>query len=335
MMNKQTDFEILNRLHACVQAERKITLQVIELLKEVDQRKIYLTLGFGSLIEFCIQELKYSESAAWRRISAMRAVRDLPELEEKIETGKLSLAVISQAQTHIRYQEKKNHEMVPKSEKRDLFQSLEGLSSRETEKVLISRDPEVVINHEKLRQVTKELQELKLILTPEMQQDLEKLKALISHIMPEASLADVIQFALKDSLKKRNPEIDKIVLKQGSSGPRQIPAQAREKNLLRLRSMKQPRSAEHAPAPVLQGRNAVETSGVKEIGGRIQIPISVKRLVWKKSLGQCCYQHHGKRCASRFQLQIDHIRPMARGGSNALENLQLLCRQHNQQKGFA
>jgi hypothetical protein len=38
----------------------------------------------------------------------------------------------------------------------------------------------------------------------------------------------------------------------------------------------------------------------------------------------------GKRCGSRYFLEIDHsIKPVALGGSNDLENLRLLCRGHN------
>ncbi|MGZ5280001.1 MAG: HNH endonuclease [Pseudobdellovibrionaceae bacterium] len=88
------------------------------------------------------------------------------------------------------------------------------------------------------------------------------------------------------------------------------------------------------PAPVLQSKNFAQASTAKTTSGRVQIPISIKRLIWRKSQGQCCYQHHGKRCSSRFQLQMDHIVSLAKGGSNSLENLQLLCRQHNQQKGI-
>lgn len=45
------------------------------------------------------------------------------------------------------------------------------------------------------------------------------------------------------------------------------------------------------------------------------------------------YGHLCAQCGSTFELQIDHIRPIARGGSNDLNNLQLLCRSCNSRKG--
>jgi hypothetical protein len=60
---------------------------------------------------------------------------------------------------------------------------------------------------------------------------------------------------------------------------------------------------------------------------------SVKRTrgVVQKAKGQCTYKdlRTGVRCESRHQIQMDHIHPRALGGSNDLNNLRALCRQHN------
>jgi len=99
------------------------------------------------------------------------------------------------------------HSKGPIEMKKSLFESLEGLSTRETEKELIQQDPqffEGANKRESLRQITPDFQELKLILTAEMQRDLEKLKLLLSHSMPGASLTEVLNFAVKESIQKRD-----------------------------------------------------------------------------------------------------------------------------------
>jgi 5-methylcytosine-specific restriction endonuclease McrA len=41
---------------------------------------------------------------------------------------------------------------------------------------------------------------------------------------------------------------------------------------------------------------------------------------------------HCQRCASTFNLEIDHITPVSKGGNNDLSNLQLLCSNCNAAK---
>jgi len=284
-------FQLLKDLRSTVLTERQITLKVIELLKEADHCSLYLTLGYDSLLVFCMKDLKYSETSAKRRISAMQVCREIPEIEKKIEDGKLSLSVVVQACSHLRRKEKLKDEVIQTEAKKELFEKLENLSIRETEIALFQDAPEVVQTAEKLRQVTDELQELKIILTPEMQQDLEKLKSLLSHAMPGASLTDILKFAVKESIKKRDL----------LAAPVKLRATAADQKL--------------------------------QTSERIQLPVSVKREVWRRAQGQCCFRHNGRRCSSRFQLQVDHIISLANGGTNVVSNLQLLCRKHNQLKG--
>jgi len=57
------------------------------------------------------------------------------------------------------------------------------------------------------------------------------------------------------------------------------------------------------------------------------------KVIFKKD--QCCVytdQKTGRKCASKWFLQDDHIQPKWAGGSNDLENLQILCASHNRHK---
>jgi 5-methylcytosine-specific restriction endonuclease McrA len=60
------------------------------------------------------------------------------------------------------------------------------------------------------------------------------------------------------------------------------------------------------------------------------IPAAVQNEVFIRDKGCCTYVGNtGKRCGSTQALQIDHIEPFSRGGTNAASNLRLLCAKHN------
>lgn len=60
--------------------------------------------------------------------------------------------------------------------------------------------------------------------------------------------------------------------------------------------------------------------------GREPIPERVRNEVWRRDQGRCVD------CGSRERLELDHIIPHSRGGSNTARNLQLLCEPCNRKK---
>ena len=179
--------------------ERRITTEVLLHLREVERRRLYASRGFSSLFAYCVQELKYSESSAQRRIASMRLLREMPQIEEQIQTGELTLSVISQAQTFF-----KNENLTPEK-KTEVLEKLENKSSREAEKILVGMAKKPVVPRERVKPVSPEQSELKFVVSEEMLRDLEKLKGLLAHQMPQPSLAELFQFAVKLALKKLDP----------------------------------------------------------------------------------------------------------------------------------
>jgi 5-methylcytosine-specific restriction endonuclease McrA len=60
------------------------------------------------------------------------------------------------------------------------------------------------------------------------------------------------------------------------------------------------------------------------------IPHEVRRHVWRRDGGQCCFcGPDGIRCAARSRLQFHHQIPFERGGPTSTDNLELMCASHN------
>lgn len=65
---------------------------------------------------------------------------------------------------------------------------------------------------------------------------------------------------------------------------------------------------------------------VVEYARRERIPEDVRVFVWERDDGRCV------RCGSEDDLQFDHVIPVAKGGGNAPENIQVLCGPCNRAK---
>jgi hypothetical protein len=149
-----------------------------------------------------MEELKYSSGSAWRRIEAMQALGEIPELAPKIEAGELSLANVSQVQSFCRTQGKSS------DEKRDLFQKVEGLSKRETERVLAQIAPLPALP-EIVRVLDADTTELRVTLDRATLEQLEKVRDLLAHAKPGASYAEVIAYLARLGIQKLDPAAEK------------------------------------------------------------------------------------------------------------------------------
>ncbi|HEX3831755.1 MAG TPA: HNH endonuclease signature motif containing protein [Solirubrobacteraceae bacterium] len=59
---------------------------------------------------------------------------------------------------------------------------------------------------------------------------------------------------------------------------------------------------------------------------REPVPVDLRRAIYERDGGACCL------CGAAFDLQYDHVLPVALGGATTFENLQLLCGSCNRAK---
>ena len=78
--------------------EQALQILVLDHLREIQARRLYLRRGYGSLFDHVVHELGYTAAAAWRRINAMRLCTQTRGARELLRDGALSLSNAAQLQ---------------------------------------------------------------------------------------------------------------------------------------------------------------------------------------------------------------------------------------------
>src|SRR3954471_12737138 len=97
-LQHMSDEELDRETVLSVKIETESTLKVLHYLREVERRRLFSKLKYQSLLEYAEKHLGYPYDQAWRRIQAMRLIKELPEVESKIADGTLNLTNIGYAQ---------------------------------------------------------------------------------------------------------------------------------------------------------------------------------------------------------------------------------------------
>jgi hypothetical protein len=279
--------------------ERTSTSIVLHHLREVDRRRLYSKLNYKSLFDYAVKFLKYSEDQAWRRISAMQLLKEIPQIEEKINDGALSLSTLSLAKKIFAQEAKCDSPVVRTSdEKLEVLQKLENVSRREAEKILIKETGMTVKPVESVRQLNGEDSMVKIVLQSETIQDIETIKGWLAHSHPGIMNSELIALAVNTLRAQLNPATKaerarKIESKIAAATPKTAPAQ---KHRVTHRTR--------------------------------YIPATVRHEVWLRDGGKCT------NCSSTYAVQYEHIIPFAKGGYSTAKNIKLLCRNCNQRSAI-
>jgi len=308
-LRKIENDRLISELKVLVRNEKDLTLQILRYLKEVESRKLELARGHSSLYKFCLIELGYSEAEALVRIRAMRLLKCLPQLENQIENGNLSLSNAAELQNQLRREEERRKSLSLKPiealESCSLANKMTRLSTRECQRSLALEFPEI---QSEIRERTKVLKDKKTMIqfsaSKELMEKLEKLRGLLAHKNFSGNYASLIEELAEIALKKLDPAKQK---------PRDTIQGGNTENATKISD---------APLPF--------APSVAKLRSRY-IPTQLRRKIWIKAGGKCQFQDSqtGNNCDSQHGLEIDHIKRFSEGGSIAEANLRLLCDAHN------
>jgi hypothetical protein len=204
------DENLILNLKSLVKDEKALTHRVLEYLREVENRKLFLARGFSSLYAFCIEALGYTEQESMIRIQAMRLIKTMPAVEAMVRSGEISMSVAAQLQTSFR---KENRRRVEKGqpvlsfeEKTQTLMLVEKTSVRESQRKLAAVFPETQLKPDRVAPVSESQVRLEFVASKELADKLEKLKGLLAHKNFEGNMGKLIDLMADMALERLTPK---------------------------------------------------------------------------------------------------------------------------------
>lgn len=323
--------EILAHLEERAREERLIQGDVLKLLREVERRRLYADLGYGSTFEYCVKHLKYSEGSASRRISAMRLISDLPEpraVEQSLEEGRLSITALGQAQRFFRDERLTRDRVHTPAQKSEVVNQLMNLNGGERDRLFAKLAPDALPS-ERMRELDGEHSVLRVVLDRALVKKLDRIRSLWSHRLEGKEYAELLDRMADFVLERVDPE-RKIKSEQKV---RQATSEANATST-RGAALAEMGQIQVTSSPSLSPTMPQSFAAAAKLSVKTPsryIPAPLRRAVLQRDGFQCSYNESatGRRCDSRHRLELDHIQPYARGGARSLSNLRTVCRAHN------
>lgn len=325
---KSLDSEtLLERLKLLARQERENVTDVVAFIAEASRRRLCEGKGFPSAYHYCVKELGYSEAAAYFRIRAAGASRRYPQVLDMLRAGELSLEAVVRLNPHLYGRSGA-----------ELLDRAKGKSSREVLAMVAELSPD-----RRLPDVIRVLGPVPAEITaasgserefPGLSLPVDEGSRLPS---PETPGEGRRLPALEPS-PIRVPLILRLIRIAFTADQELLALIQRARELLRHKypEGRLERIFKDALIALLEKRDPdlkpVAALPAVSMNPSRRIPQWVKDAVWRRDQGRCAFvSEEGKACLTRDDIEFDHIRPWASGGSSDdPANIRLLCRGHNQ-----
>jgi HNH endonuclease len=362
------DEQLVAALSQLVRQEQGVLADLLAHLAELDERRLYLELGYSSLFAYCTEALGFCKSSAGRRIAAARVCRKYPQALSRVAKGELRLSVLSLLGSHL------DHDTAT-----ELFEACSDKSFEQVELLLAARFPRPDVKDLIRRLPARPEQRTpnrgstaRTGLAPETDAMARRVSAAppdldaTAHHIGAAARDTAATAAARDTAATTNSagirgqaaatapaqrrleplSPDRFGVHFTADGEfRELLDQVRalashglpDGDLLTVmkRGLKAYRR-ELLKARFGLGRKPQRGGGAKSVEvdrdkRTRHVPAALARQVYVRDDGRCTFcAATGRRCSARAFLEIDHILPWAVGGGSTLDNLRLRCHAHNQ-----
>jgi len=341
-----TDGDLIARTEGFSRDERYTTLDILLHLAEIERRRLWRTLEYRSMFDYCVRRLRYSEGAAGRRIRTAMLIARHPVVYERIKVGRLSLCVAA-----------KIARTVLDDGRVDLIDMVEGKRFDQVDAILATH-----------RNPSRPVRESIRLLCVERRLPADQATKADSpgdtpsgEPAPEPKdAAESPRNAPRDAAGREPTTVERVFKFQFGIDAKTMAKFSRVQSIAASREGRHVDLTElfgvlcdayldrHDPVRIAKRRELnrdkrkiagesperVTGADAADTGRRIKhrrhIPRAVRDRVYLRDDGRCTFvDQGGERCNASSGLHIDHVQPFGLGGSNDESNLRLLCPTHN------
>jgi 5-methylcytosine-specific restriction endonuclease McrA len=316
-----SNHDLLHSTKSVVARERGITIEVLDHINEVERRELYLELGYSSMFVYCTDELGYSASAAKRRLCTARCIARFPGARPLLEANEINLSTITQVSR-----------ILNEVNANAILERMRGKSQREVEAIIAEHEPLEALPQDRARTVVVRITVRPTVKPEVTEEPAPMLREIQDRNGPEPEPTHqpavkferhtVVQFTAREDVFNKLEHVRLLA-------SHRLPANATLKELIEFladyftkrEDPKRRHERREATHPVK--REAPTPDNPRQIPARIQDEVFVR------DQGQCTFEGSHARCGSAHTLQLDHVLPVALGGTGDADNLRLLCAKHN------
>ena len=317
------------RLADLLKNEQHAMADFLVALAEFDRQRAWLALGYSGLFPFLHQKLGLSKSASFFRKTAAELIQRYPEIVEPLRDGRLCLSTMASVA-----------KVLTPANRAEVLPRFFHRSALEAKTIVAEFAP---VPNPPTRTVVTVTPVRELPPAPAQMAVTDGARGSHAEPGPDESTNDRIdQVILQPSPSLRVEPLTPTVTRIHVSVSPAFVTKLEDARLALSRSMPgaDAEAILSAGLDLLLARDAKKRGLVEKPRSTLDdaedapdsdhVPAAVEREVRKRD-GDCCQWQleSGGICGSRFQIQLDHIIPLALGGKSVLKNLRLLCAPHN------
>jgi len=326
-----SDDVLLQRLSEILKESRRVEVELVAHIGEVDRRRLYAEKASRSMFVYCTEGLHLSEGEAYLRIGVARASRKHPVLLSMLEDGRLHLSGIA-----------KLAPVLTEANRDKLLARAEHKSKRKIQKLVAEIAPKPDVSST-MRKLPAPREPAKPAPIAGLRPDAVEAPAPAAPV--DGLRPDVVE-APAPPAPRPAPVKPTVVEPLGPSryGVRFTASAELHDKLERLSALMP--GADLASVVEAAVTEKLERLEAKRFGktnkprksieeadtspGSRYISAPVKRFVFDRDGGQCTFvDQDGRRCTAQGDLEYHHHDPYGRGGDRGADNISLMCTTHN------